>query len=282
MLHRRTTGVALTLAIAGPASLAAANCPLDADSLTLQDHGDAGAAVAADLDGIMLATMQDGEPMGAPAWESKVVAGGSGSFGNTDTQDVFVTFATVQDRGDEKTTIDAGYFYGASDGDRTDNEFTAGIRNEWFMPDSPWSIFAQGRYEYDEFQSWEHRVSVAAGFGYTFVDTDETTFIGRIGIGGSHEFNGPDDDFKPEGLIGFDFRHKLSENTEFTADSTLYPDLGDIGEFRTISHAGISILLDEELNMSFNAGLEHEHQSEIPAPNEKNDYRVTFGLSFEF
>ena len=74
----------------------------------------------------------------------------------------------------------------------------------------------------------------------------------------------------------------LTEHTELIASTEIFPSLSDAGEFRTFSRAGVSTLLDEELNMSFTAAVEHEYQSENRDPNDKNDVRILFGLQFEF
>lgn len=275
----------LTLPTTAAAAIVIAPMALASD-LTLEPAGD----VTTDLHltpEVAMAALQDApdlaEATEESAWTFKVTAGGSASFGNSDTQDAFVTGEAVRDAGDDqRTTVGAGYFYGAADGDRTDNRFILGVRHEWLMSDSPWSYFAQAKYEYDEFQSWEHRVSGAVGVGYTFIDREDLTVIGRLGLGGSQEFNSPDDDFKPEALIGAELRYDLSDATELVASTEIFPDLGEAGEFRSLSRAGIKTLLDEELNMSFTLGLEHEYQSEAAPPADKNDFRILAGLQFEF
>ena len=117
---------------------------------------------------VLLAALQDevaAETPAASPWKSKINAGGSASFGNTDKQDAFAIFTTQRERDDQRTSVRAGYFYGATDGDRSDNKFEASLRNDWLFNGSPWSVFAQAEYKYDEFQSWEHRVTGFVGVG---------------------------------------------------------------------------------------------------------------------
>ena len=245
------------------------------------------ASVLSPEDEVLLAALQDEQEAAAPeedekVWESTVNAGGSASFGNSDKQDLYAIFTTVRKIEDEQTRFRAGYYYGASDGDRTDNEFEAALRHDWYLSGSQWEYFAQLKYEYDEFQSWEHRVSGFGGVGYQFYNEEDFELLGRVGVGGSQTFNSPDDEFRWEALLGADLRWDISEKTELTASTEIFPSLSDPGEFRTLTRASVSTLLDEELNMSFVAGVEHEYQSENEDPTDKNDFRILFGLQFEF
>jgi putative salt-induced outer membrane protein YdiY len=279
-LRAACLAAAATVSFAGIASASDASLTLDAADAPAPE-------ILAPQDAVLLAALQDEAAAAAPAeeeavWKSKVSAGGSASFGNTDKQDVFAVFTTSREKGDQKTSVGAAYYYGASDGDRTDNEFEANIRQDWYLSGTPWEYFAQAKFEYDEFQSWEYRLSGFVGVGYQFEKRDDFELNGRVGVGGSQQFNSPDDEFRWEALIGADLRWDITEATEFTASTEIIPSLSDVGEFRTLSRAGISTLLDEELNMSFTAAVEHEYQSENEAPTEKNDFRVLFGLQFEF
>jgi putative salt-induced outer membrane protein YdiY len=233
-----------------------------------------------------MAAMQDAaDDAGSDAervWSFAVNAGGSASFGNTDEQDAFVIFTGDREVDDEKTSFRAAYYYGASDGDRTDNEFEAALRQDWYIDGSKWEYFAQAKYEYDEFQSWEHRLSGYVGVGYQFEKREDFELLGRIGVGGAQEFNSPDDEFRWEALLGAELRWDVTERTELTASTEIFPSLSDPGEFRTLSRAGLTTLLDEELNMSLTLGFEHEYQSENEDPIDKNDFRILAGLQFQF
>lgn len=242
--------------------------------------------VLAPEDAVLLAAIQDEAAEVASEedriWSFRVNAGGSASFGNTDKQDAFATFTGSREDEDDKTEFRLAYFYGASDGDRTDNEFEASIRQDWFITGTKWEYFAQAKFEYDEFQSWEYRASGFVGFGYQFEKREDFELLGRAGLGGSQEFNSPNDDWRWEAVLGLDLRWDVTDRTEFTASTEIFPSLSDFGEFRTLSRAGVSTLLDEELNMSFTAAVEHEYQSENEDPTDKNDFRVLVGLQFEF
>ena len=289
-MHRRTTPVAVVRvggalvllgALAAPASAGdkpggAVEPRRETDLMRVEEEPALAALQEEDEAG-------EGEP--APdegEWKSKVVVGAGATTGNTDNQSFHAGLSSLRERVAERTEIDLHYYYGATDGDRTENRFTAGLLQDWLVADSPWLYFAKARYDYDEFNSWEQRVAVHAGVGYEFIDREDLSLVGRVGLGLIKEVNSANDGIRPEGLLGLDLRWDITERQTLEAGTTLYPDLGDLGEFRTISYARWDVLVDEASNLSFNIGVEHEYQSVVDPGREKNDFRITAGLLFEF
>src|SRR5687767_3049296 len=88
-------------------------------------------------------------------WSFKLVMGTGAATGNTENANFTSVITATRQSPRIKTVLDAGYFFAQSDGDRSQNRFTAGGRNDWLNPDSKWFYFADARYEYDEFQSWD-------------------------------------------------------------------------------------------------------------------------------
>ena len=215
-------------------------------------------------------------------WKSSFKLGLNSSFGNTDTQGFNAGFTSFREGESDKTTLDAHYYYGASDGDRDTNKFTAGVLQDWFVPDTRWLYFAQGRYDFDEFQSWEHRLGAHGGVGYKLIQEDDLTLTLRAGAGVIKEFGSDNEDLRPEGLLGADLTWQISPNQSLTAATTLYPDLSEGGEFRSVSSAEWSAMVDEDSNMSVFARLEHEYQSQTDPGVDKNDFRIIAGLQFDF
>src|SRR5690606_29571895 len=145
--------------------------------------------------------------------------GFAGSSGNSDTFDGRAAFLTTRETERDRWRIDASYFYGESGGVRTKNDFTAGVLKDWLFPESPWLVFAQGRFDYDEFKTWSYRVSGHGGVGYEFIKNDELTLIGRLGAGVSKEWK-PSSDLRPEGLLGAELGWNISERQRLTAHTT--------------------------------------------------------------
>jgi putative salt-induced outer membrane protein YdiY len=215
-------------------------------------------------------------------WQSSFKLGLSSSFGNTDTQNLNAGITSFREGDRDKTTLDAHYYYGASDGDRDTNKFTAGVLQDWFVPDSKWLYFAQGRYDYDEFQSWEHRLGAHGGVGYRLIEEDDLTLTLRAGGGVIKEFGSNNEDPQAEALLGADLGWQISERQTLTAATTIYPSISEGGEFRSVSSAEWSAMVDEESSMSVFARLEHEYQSQVDPGVDENDFRIMAGVQFDF
>jgi len=215
-------------------------------------------------------------------WKYSFSAGISGASGNNENFSGRVSLGGERLTETMETRARASYLYSTSEGQRSASRGELNIHNDWLL-DGPWRYFAQGKYEYEEFQAWQHRVSGAAGFGYEFINNDKTTFIGRAGVGGSYEFgSNADEKFVPEGLLGLEWSHKLSPNTTLKANTTYYPSFNNFGEFRLNSGMGIEIVLDAETGMTMNAGLEHRHDSESGTGIRPNDVDYYMGVGWKF
>ncbi|MFK7759398.1 MAG: YdiY family protein [Phycisphaerales bacterium] len=215
-------------------------------------------------------------------WEYNFSAGIAGASGNNENFSGRVTLSGERLTEKTETRARASYLYATSDGQRAASRGELGLKNDWLL-DGPWRLFAQGLYEYDEFQAWQHRLSGAVGVGYEFINNDKTTLIGRAGLGGSYEAgSNANEEFVPEGLLGLDWSHQLSTNTKLTASTTYYPSFDDFGEFRWNSGAGIEVLIDDETGMTLNAGVEHRHDSEPGMGIRPNDVDYYLGVGWKF
>ncbi len=221
-------------------------------------------------------------PVDPNDWKFHLDLGGTGSFGNTDTQAFRIAITGLRENEEERTALDTAYFWGATNGDLTTNKATAGILQDWFIPESRWSYFASLRYDFDEFQSWEHRLSAHGGVGYHLVDKETFDWMLRAGAGVTKEWHCEVDELSPEALLGTDLNWQIDERQSFIVATTLYPDLGDLGEYRWITDAKWSMLMAEQSNLSLSAGLHNEYQSAVDPGIKHNDLYVFAGLTLDF
>ena len=62
----------------------------------------------------------------------------------------------------------------------TDNDIIVNADQTWFFTkDGPWSVFAKGTYQWDQFELWEQRFSPYGGFGYAVLREEDlkTNFV---------------------------------------------------------------------------------------------------------
>ncbi len=222
------------------------------------------------------------EPKGFfQGWDFQIEAGLNGSSGNTDNLSLRAGFSAERLTKEMETRLRFVYKYSEDDGETSENRTELDGRNDWLFPDSPWRWFAQLRYEYDEFQDWDSRLSGFTGPGYDLIKNDETTLVLRAGIGGNQRWGGDDDGFTPEALAGLDFTHKFSERQSIYFTGEVYPNLEDGGEFRAYARAGWEILIDAETQLTLKLGVEDQYDSD-PGNAKENDFDYFMVLVYKF
>lgn len=218
----------------------------------------------------------------ADGWVWKAFVGVNGASGNSENFSARASLNGERFTSKYETKLGITYSYSTSDGTRNTSRGVVDLRNDW-LTEGKWRYFAEGKYEYDEFQAWDHRVSGAVGVGYEFIKDDKQTLLGRAGFGGSYEIGDmADEEFIPEGLLGLDWTYNWTENTTVVASTTYYPSFDDFGEFRWNSNAGIEVVMDADSGMTLNAGVEHRHDS-MPGDGQRpNDLEYYMGLGWSF
>jgi hypothetical protein len=182
----------------------------------------------------------------------------------------------------ERLAVDMSYYHKVSDGDVTDNKFTAGGIHDWLNPGSRWFFFSAGRYDFDEFESWEHRANIQVGPGYNLIKSDDMMLDLRLGAGGRKEWGSQSSDLKLEGLAGLDFEWKLTHKQTLETSLWLFPVLTDFDDYRTRTTFRWRYLLSKELDLSLLLGVLHEYQSITDPGSENSDTRVYTGIQIEF
>jgi putative salt-induced outer membrane protein YdiY len=217
------------------------------------------------------------------AWKSRLELGFSGSNGNNRSKSWHIAFDTRKEDPKGLWKADARWDASESSGVETKNRFTSGIRRDWNLGDSPWVVFAEARYDRDRFTEWDQRASLSAGFGYQFVKNETTAVKGRIGLSATKEWGSADDEHvRPEGLLGVDVTHQLTERQTLEASSTYYPDLADTPEYRLVNTASWTIRLDEGGGISLKFGIAHELDTHRDDPFKRQDFTYFGVMVFDF
>lgn len=215
-------------------------------------------------------------------WNTRLNFGLSLAAGNTEQTGLVGTIVSRRTAETSVLTLDAGYYYSSEDGNQTQNRFTAGVLHDWMLKNSRWIVFADARYDYDEFRSFEHRVSAHAGLGYRVYDREKLKLTLRGGAGFAKEFGSDRDGFIPEALAGADFFWQIAENQKFEVSHRLFPDLDEGGEFRTLTSAGWNLALSVDRGLSFTVSLLHEYVSKVDPGIDNHDLKLFAGVSYEF
>jgi len=215
-------------------------------------------------------------------WERRLDIGFSGSEGNSETFNVTAAFKGRYKDDTDRWLVDLKYYRGSNNGDRSKNEFLGTVTKDWLQPDSNWFYWAKGEYRYDQFQAWEHRVSGFGGVGYTLLDNEKIELVSRGGLGATYEF-GDVNEFTPEALFsGAVVRWHINDIHTLAAETTVYPNLEDLGEYRWTNSAEWLIKLDDANGMRLKFGIEHEYESEPAEGDEATDIKYYGALAIDF
>ena len=229
------------------------------------------------------------EPAGVSfwsGWDSSVELGVTGSDGNSEAFNLRAAIDAQRLTERMETKIGLSYRYGTQDGAENTNRFEAHGRNDWLFPGSRWRAFVQGKYENDQFQAWDHRISGFAGVGYELIRPEDQeadmSLLARAGVGGSQTIGGPNEEFRPEALLGLDYDWNIKEGQRFFVTTELYPSFDEFGDARWNTNAGYEIVLDAESNLYLKLGLENRYDTNPGAGAKRNDidYYVTLGWKF--
>jgi putative salt-induced outer membrane protein YdiY len=215
-------------------------------------------------------------------WKGNVELGANGSAGNSENLSIRGGIGGKRVTEHMETTAKLDYGYANNDGKKTKSRGQFEARNDWFLKDSKWSIFALGRIEYDELQDWDWRLSAFVGPGYTFIKNEKYLLRGRVGAGVTKEIGGSRNELIPEGLVGADFDWQITKNTKFFSTAEVYPSLQDFSEYRALARAGIEVLLDESAKLTLKLGVEDRYQSEPGPSKKKNDVDYFAVISWNF
>lgn len=225
---------------------------------------------------------EQAEPQGwTEGWESTAEVGLNGSSGNTERFNVRAAAQMDRFVGDEESRLRFTYTYANEDSQVTEQKFRASARHDHLYDGTPWRAFGQGVYDYDQFQDWNHRVSLRAGGGYQFIETEKTDFLGRFGFAATKDLQGSNTAWRPEALAGLEYKQQITAKQSFEFYVDFFLDLSDTGPYRIEGRAEYAILLDEESNLSLKIGIEDRYDSQ-PGSANRNDVDYYALLSWTF
>ena len=177
--------------------------------------------------------------------------------------------------------INGRYLFQDSEGEDDDsNNSRLDLRRDWLDPDSRWFRRLLGRHQFDDFESWKHRLTLFGGPGYHAFDTPTHKLDVAVGPGFSREFG---DSQANRGLAGLslDYSWFVTEFLEFHATNTLFLEFApDAGSLQNLSRLVWTVALTDRPGLSLNLTLENEYDSNPEPDDQANDlkYFLTLGL----
>ncbi|MEE2680880.1 MAG: DUF481 domain-containing protein [Planctomycetota bacterium] len=177
----------------------------------------------------------------------------------------------------------AQYFYSRDDRVVTDNDIVANGDQTWFLTkDGPWSIFAKGTYQWDQFEIWEQRFSPYGGFGYAVFRKENLKTQLRFGAGGTYEYGDSDRTWDTQLLFEVNTNWTIDSRSSFTGSLSFAPEVSDFNNYLLTLSAVYSLKLFEDSPLTFNASILNIYDS-VPGDDQTgNDLKLVLGLGWTF
>jgi len=215
-------------------------------------------------------------------WSGSMDLGLDGSEGNTEALNFHLGFHAQ--RKSERSILTLGLDYNKRTNKTiltTDRMYFDG-RWERLLAETRWSLFAHETVEYDEFQPFEVRDTTDLGVGYRFIKNENTTLLGRLGGGFSHEHGGPNaGEYVPEFVFGTQLEHQIDKRHKLLGAVEYAPDVTYFYRYRLRTQAAWECLLDDERNLSLRIGVLERYNS-MPGAGLRNDLDYAMTLLWKF
>ncbi|RLA22569.1 MAG: hypothetical protein DRQ61_05990 [Gammaproteobacteria bacterium] len=211
-------------------------------------------------------------------WKHKIGAGFNGKQGNTNT-----TTIRAEYRGnfeDQLKRWDIRTVYDLNSGDENDaqNEYYVQATRDWLRPDSLWFYFAMGKYEWDEFKNWDHKIGGTLGTGYEFIKRQDLLLLGRFGFSIQNTIGGSDPGLDPELMFGGDMDKTFSEIHSLKLKTAFYQSLTDSSSWRNITNLDWDIVVNQLWGLGLTISLQNEYESRPDAGDVESDFKYNISL----
>lgn len=221
-------------------------------------------------------------------WRSLFTAGASVASGNTDAKSASLGADIIKLTPTDKWSFTGVAQYGHSAGLTTANhEGGTGLYSSDFTPQ--WFGFGQVDLLHDTLIDLSLRTTLGSGIGYHVVKKPDQTFDLSAGLAYTLDrYRHPqviEDEERSrynhaELLFAEESNNKLSDSTTFKQKLTVYPNLRDTGDVRTVFDAGLSVAMTKQLALT--ATLSHRYDSRPGEGLGRNDTLFVTGVSLRF
>jgi putative salt-induced outer membrane protein len=227
---------------------------------------------------------------GDPTWAIRSVLGYTKTGGNTDNSAGNLLFHAAHVLGDWKLLFGVEGLYGSTKGETTAQAWDAYLQGNYnITPRFYW--YVGGRYDDDRFSGFAYQAAVKSGFGYEFIDTDDTKLTAQAGAGYRR--------LRPEILVkddiggvvsrteqpeesdaifdaGLAFEHNFNQATKLLILATVQS-----GKENTLTNAGVALQVKMSDRLALSAGYKLIDNSNPPPGSGHRDTLTTLGVVYE-
>ena len=218
-----------------------------------------------------------------PQWKGNVTAGYTITRGNSETDTANID-VDVSRRGEkDRITVKGAYLYGRqedpSTGDDkiTQDKWFASTKYDYFLYGKTY-VFGAGRLERNKIADLDNRLSVGAGAGYQWLESDAMNLSTEAGLGWLYENYDEEDSSQSDVIaqLSYHIDRQLNEHVTALHDLSYYPALEDLSSYFLTTQVELRASITKTMFASFKVVMDYDS---TPARNaEKTDLTYIFGL----
>ena len=226
-------------------------------------------------------------PKPEPKWTGSISASVASTHGNTSTESLAGSFATVRRSEKDRITVNADYARSqredpdTGDEDTTENWWKAKAQYDYFFSKKFFG-FVNGRYEKDAIAELDRRVVIGGGGGYQWIEEPATSFSTSLGLASLYEKfdNATDSNSEISLQAGYNFQKTLWENLRFLHELTYFPSLGQFSDYYLTTSAELRATMVKNLFASFRVIFDYDASPAIGRGSTDVKYLFSVGLTF--
>ena len=222
----------------------------------------------------------------APApdyWSGSFAAGTQLRRGNADAADVRTDLKATRKAEREELYLRFYSSYGETEGETYKNEVFGQAKLKILKTDRLY-LFGIVDMEYDEMEKLDLRAQGFGGLGYKLIARERTTLLAEAGAGLTGEFfdaDGDEETLEASVILNAELTQKLFEHVVFFQGVTLFPSLGDAGEFRALSETTLTSPLGDGWAIKLSLIDQYDSNPENEGVK-KNDLRFISAIEYTF
>lgn len=214
-------------------------------------------------------------------WTSRISFDLNGKQGNSDRFFIGISGRSTLEGEDDRLSFSGNYSRGDDDGSTTQDDAKAAVDYSNFFGEK-FSWYVRTELGFDRIKDLDLRSQSAAGFGYTFVDSEKWKLEGRSGISYRFENYSTGEEFDSVGLDfglinSYDFGWgKMLNLVSFT------PSFDDLANYVITHESTLNIPVDGGERWTMRFGVKNDFTSEPPAGLVKHDWSYFSGITMSW
>jgi len=218
-----------------------------------------------------------------PKWKGNVTAGYTITRGNseTDTANVDVDMSRRGEK--DRISLKGAYLYGRQEDPATGEEkvtqdkWFASTKYDYFLDEKTY-VFANGRLERNKIANLDNRLSVGAGAGYQWLESDAMNLSTEAGLGWLYE-NYDDEDSSQSDVtaqLTYHIDRQLNEHVTALHDLSYYPALEELSSYFLTTQVELRASITKTVFASFKVVMDYDSTPARDA--NKTDLTYIFGI----